>query len=244
MTLSPTLLYLHNGLAFYRGNVSAVNPHQHHAIELVVSEHSGQFWQGADCLHRGQIALLGADVPHRFIGSGWQWFVYAEPESPLGLRLLQSVLHGQPVVSLPDSCLTGLSIADADNATELKAILDKLLQRLLPDAEPTTPACMDERIERVLGYIKVHIAAPLSLNQLTGEACLSEGRLIHLFKEQVGIPIRKYILWNRLQTAVQGVLTGQNLTQAAHHAGFADSAHFSRTFSDMFGIRPSDVLLK
>lgn len=67
---------------------------------------------------------------------------------------------------------------------------------------------------------------------------------MHLFKEQVGIPIRRYILWTRLQVSVQHVLQGETLTQAAHSAGFADSAHFSRTFSDMFGIRPSDVLIK
>ena len=36
--------------------------------------------------------------------------------------------------------------------------------------------------------------------------------------------------------------TGDSLTAAAHDAGFADSAHFSRTFLRMFGI-PASVLL-
>jgi len=41
-----------------------------------------------------------------------------------------------------------------------------------------------------------------SLN-LRRHACLSESRLMHLFTEQIGIPLRRYVLWLRLMTAVQ-----------------------------------------
>ena len=34
-------------------------------------------------------------------------------------------------------------------------------------------------------------------------------------------------------------MRGANLTEAAHLAGFADSAHLSRTFRAMFGVAPS-----
>lgn len=34
-------------------------------------------------------------------------------------------------------------------------------------------------------------------------------------------------------------MRGSSLTEAAHVAGFADSAHLSRTFRSMFGIAPS-----
>jgi AraC-like DNA-binding protein len=35
---------------------------------------------------------------------------------------------------------------------------------------------------------------------------------------------------------------GHSLTQAAHDAGFASSAHLSTTFKTMFGLTPSDLL--
>ena len=34
-------------------------------------------------------------------------------------------------------------------------------------------------------------------------------------------------------------MRGASLTEAAHLAGFADSAHLSRTFRAMFGVAPS-----
>jgi AraC-like DNA-binding protein len=40
------------------------------------------------------------------------------------------------------------------------------------------------------------------------------------------------------------VLAGHSLTEAAYQGGFADAAHFSRTFRRMFGLPPSQLLLK
>lgn len=237
------MLYLKDGLAFYRGNLRSVSLHQHHAVELIVSEQPCEFWQDDIRLHRGRVALLGADVPHRFVGNGWQWFVYAEPESCLGLSLAHR-LNGQPVMSLPDTLTTHLPIGEATSTGKLLLLLESLIQALNPVESLSMATTLDWRIDRVLLHVKEHITDRLPIDQLTEVACLSEGRLIHLFKEQIGIPIRKYILWTRLQVAVEHVVSGQNLTQAAHSGGFADSAHFSRTFSDMFGIRPSDVLVK
>lgn len=239
------MLFLGNSFAFYRGSLTSVSQHQHHAVELVMSESACEFWNDRERLHRGRVALLEADVSHRFVGNGWQWFIYVEPESRLGGQLAQC-LNGQPVVSLTDELLVGLPVAEAATTAEMTDLFDQFMHRLMGDVDAVSNSSLsiEDRIDSVLDYIKTHIDSSLTLRQLMEVACLSEGRLMHLFKEQVGIPIRKYVLWYRLQITVQHVLRGQNLTQAAHSGGFSDSAHFSRTFSDMFGIRPSDVLLK
>jgi AraC-like DNA-binding protein len=41
--------------------------------------------------------------------------------------------------------------------------------------------------------------------------------------------------------AVRASGEGASLTEAAHAAGFASSAHFSSAFRDMFGMMPSDL---
>lgn len=76
----------------------------------------------------------------------------------------------------------------------------------------------------------------LTLPQAAGIAFLSESRFSHLFVEEVGLPFRTYLLWRRMSRAVSFLSAGHRLTEAAHAAGFADSAHFSRTFLRMFGL--------
>src|SRR3712207_8098417 len=54
-------------------------------------------------------------------------------------------------------------------------------------------------------------------------------RYRHLFVAEIGLPYRGYVLWLRLGRAVDVFAAGGSLTDAAHAAGFADSAHLSRT---------------
>ena len=56
------------------------------------------------------------------------------------------------------------------------------------------------------------------------------------------MPLRRYRLWNRMGAAVGAFHDGMSLTEAAHAAGFASSAHFSAAFRDMFGMMPSELL--
>lgn len=68
---------------------------------------------------------------------------------------------------------------------------------------------------------------------------LSQSRLSHLFGECFGLPFRSYVLWERLRVAMGVLSRGVSLTVAAHEAGFADSAHLTRTVRRMMGQAPS-----
>jgi AraC-like DNA-binding protein len=65
---------------------------------------------------------------------------------------------------------------------------------------------------------------------------LSPSRASHLFVEETGLPFRTFVLWLRVTRAVDAHIAGMSLTEAAQAAGFADSAHLSRTFKRMFGL--------
>lgn len=82
-----------------------------------------------------------------------------------------------------------------------------------------------------------------TLPALLAASCrLSVSRLSHLFNDEVGTLLRPFILWLRLQTAGRHISSGASLTQAAHAAGFHDSAHLSRVFKSTFGLSPSTLL--
>ncbi|WP_017297167.1 helix-turn-helix transcriptional regulator [Nodosilinea nodulosa] len=102
----------------------------------------------------------------------------------------------------------------------------------------------DQRSLAAIAFINQNIGKTIQVTDIARHVDLSEGRLRHLFSEQIGIPITSYILWARIKVALKEMLNpGVTLANAAHRANFSDHAHFTRTFRRMFGISPS-LLLK
>ena len=93
----------------------------------------------------------------------------------------------------------------------------------------------DPRIERVIEALREPESDRAALVRASG---VSLARLQALFARDVGVPIRRYQLWWRLMTAVIA-LRRDDATTAAHAAGFADLAHFSRTCRRLLGYTPS-----
>ena len=98
------------------------------------------------------------------------------------------------------------------------------------------------RITKVLR--KIHAADDLrvSLASAAKSASLSSSRFAHLFKQQVGLPFRRYLLWRKVTRAMLVIGREDSATTAAHAADFADAAHLTRTFCQMFGIPPTVML--
>ena len=102
----------------------------------------------------------------------------------------------------------------------------------------------DERIQRIIDYASHNLEEQLSLEQASRGIHLSPSRLRHLFVEQTGLAFKTYLLWLRLVKAVETYSDeGCSLTEAAHLAGFSDSAHFSRVFRRTFGL-PATTLTR
>ena len=82
----------------------------------------------------------------------------------------------------------------------------------------------------------------MSLQDAAAVAHLSPSRFRHLFVAQTGVSFRAYVLWARVETAVGAAMKGESWTAAAQDAGFADSAHLSRTCRRMFGFAPATLV--
>jgi AraC family transcriptional regulator len=224
-------------------------PHAHHAIQITLAlngrfllrEHENSAWSE----FHGAIVL-----PHRrhqFDGCGSgvaQLFV--EPETVPGRALLER-FAGAHIAALPletqDAMLSLLRAcchpARADEAlvSAGQRAVD-LLAEQAPSGEMTDP-----RIVNAIAAIQARLAGPLRLSDAAAAAHLSPSRFRHLFSEQTGTVFRAYVLWLRLHVAIRAAMAGQSWTAAAHEAGFADSAHLSRTFRRMFGIAPAMIVI-
>jgi AraC-like DNA-binding protein len=70
---------------------------------------------------------------------------------------------------------------------------------------------------------------------------MSPAHVRALFVRDIGIPMRTHALWRRLGHAL-GNIDARDMTATAHAVGFADLAHFSRTFRRMLGYSPTEFL--
>lgn len=100
----------------------------------------------------------------------------------------------------------------------------------------------DVRIARVVREIERRPNAFGRLQDAAALACLSPSRFRARFDAELGLPFRRYRLWRRMAAVMRTIADGGSLTEAAHAAGFASSAHLSSTFRRMFGLTASDLL--
>lgn len=237
----PGSFYLWNGQALLVGSVNDTRSHRHHAVQLVVSL-SGSFRvtaEGVESRHRA--VFISPDTWHRLDGrDGRQALLLIDSESSAARTLVSrygtvnrlSVLD--PDVLAPS--VARLSSIGAEDLTcsGARIICDEMIRALAGEIHVLGE--MDRRIRKAIELARELPEHKAPLAYLAKEVGLSESRFAHLFSEQTGIPIRRYLLWLRLMQAIQYLLNGVSLTTAAHEAGFADSAHLSRTFRDMFGM--------
>ena len=108
------------------------------------------------------------------------------------------------------------------------------------EAPPPTPE--RDRVAKVLSTLPARLDEVLSLERLASAAAMSASRFRHRARAQVGMPLRPYLRWLRLQRALALAVTGVSLTQAAMDAGFSDAAHLTRTMQEHFGVAPSDIV--
>ena len=114
------------------------------------------------------------------------------------------------------------------------------LRELMGDALKVPERRVDPRLLRVLEAFE---REPVSVADAAAQVGLSESRLAHLMTETLGAPPRLWRTWSTLRRALGEAILGEvNLTEAAHRAGFADSAHLSRTCRQLTGVRPAQML--
>jgi len=187
----------------------------------------GAFWVRPDAIHevdaRGSTLLIG--------------FINAESE--LGAALSERIEGA--IALVPDRQVARWRAVLGSTPNEARA--ERWLNEFFPQGQHSV--AIHSGVRRVLSHLQEPRAAldDFSLKTLAGIAGLSPSRFMHAFTESVGVPVRPYILWLRLQRAACDMMNGASVTSAAHRAGFSDSAHLTRTFRRMLGATPSDLAL-
>lgn len=241
-------LFMWEDKFLYIGNSIKTNIHEHHALQIAISEEKSFMMRIANGKWKKfRSLIINSDQPHECVlQNGRVYFLSLDPESISAKRIKEKFLDGTNFSSIPQDLLTPYikmiqeQFSHKINCTKISKATDNFINALADSSVSIKQ--VDERISTVIGILINSLDSKIKLKYLAEKVFLSETRLVHLFKEQTGIPVRKYLLWHRINIAAKEIIAGKKLTGAAHTAGFFDSAHFSKTFKRMFGISPTALL--
>jgi AraC-like DNA-binding protein len=190
-----------------------------------------------------QAAVVDAGVPYELdVGGEPVSVIYLEPSTG-GSELLQPLLGAAEATPgvLIGQCRVRSLLRELYEDGYAVGWAGEALDDVLRVADRGAGNPLDPRIARVVSSLRQETQSrPASMQ--AAAVGLSSSRFQHLFAAEVGVPFRRYRSWCRLRTAIREVVKGRSLTTAAHAAGFADQAHFSRVFRRTFGAPPSASL--
>ena len=217
--------------------------HAHHCVQLVMALRGTLRIRGdsGEASAACGAALVRPDAKHEVEALDTEVLIgFVESESDLGAALLERVREDITRIGQRDVARWRLALGEpaAVSASLVEAwVRGELLQgRKAPRMHPGVKRAL-RRLREQLGGDD----AP-SLRNLAEMAGLSPSRFIHVFTQSVGVPLRPYVLWLRLQRASGELMRGASVTEAAHSAGFSDAAHMTRTFRRMLGTTPSELV--
>lgn len=207
-------LWLASDHCVVAGHLGQTAAHAHYAHQLLIAR-AGTLEAMIDgTLQRGPLLVIASGTPHAILAAEQSAVtLFAEPLA-FDVSLLQQVCERTG----PD------------------------LQRLTDQLRGAPRRTLHPRLARAVQRLRSIDAEALPATALARDAALSLSQLERLFTGQLGLSVRRLVLWQRLRLALQLAMAGSTLTEAATRAGFADSAHLSRSVRRQFGIRADQTL--
>jgi len=234
------LFFSHRVFA-YVGEAGITSLHAHHAVQVAIALDDSvlELEDKAAKAEIGRSFIIPADAHHAIRKPcGRALLVYVDPESDSGAAL--AALVDTSNTQGWRAAAEVLPEVELDDPSDLRALItEKLLGPFTRETEPHgLHAAVREAVQLLPSLVE---SGDVRVAEVARRVGLSESRLMHLFREQVGVPLRPYVRWLRLRQAADEVRRGANLTEAAHAAGFTDSSHLSNVFHETFGLTPSEI---
>lgn len=190
---------------------------------------------------QGNIILLKSNVKHTINeNNNCDFILLIEPTSTIAEQFLDKYMCDSYYHTITE-CVEDIP-KDLINLSdkEILNIVKNIFLNMGVSMECTSSK--DERIEQITLKIISGEWLKYSVKEIAKAVFLSESRLTHLFKEEVGISLKSYILIRRMEHAYKFVSSGGKVTQAAMESGFASSAHLAYTCKSLTGISITEVL--
>ena len=173
------------------------------------------------------------------------------PAGDLQLPLIKRLCGINPTMQLPQSDPTSYdnnptlikNIIKNKQRTfcdkvESRGIVYQLMARFLKDAQPKAEI-NDDRIQKVLSYIRKNIYKTIDIDSLAAISCLSKDHFIRLFKKEVNNTPLQYINQKKKEKAQLILITdSMPVKNISYLLAYEDHSYFNRLFKKLTGVTP------
>lgn len=198
----------------------------------------------------GECVIVNKEIKHVFsCESITHMSILIPPTSDLADRVSKRINGDYYICDKAESAeivTAAKELIKANNMTQYRNVIE-IIQRIM--GVEKTQRVIDTRIIELLEYLEECDCYNHTIQALASKVALSPSRLSHLFKDQIGITLKSYILLHQLQKAFIALFKGSSVTDAAMNAGFVSPSHFGATVNKWMGmnvtasIKDSDFLI-
>lgn len=220
------------------GQLMPNRPHRHISASLLVGLDQPFRLQVEGRWRHTRAAIVAPDVPQALDpGNAAMWIAQLDPDSHFWCAMAPLVGDALSAdIELGDGALPHPHERDC-NAMRLH--LASLVTRV-----GRHPVTLDPRVAKVCDSLRRNLPEKLDVSALAAEVGLSASRLSHLFRQQTGVPLRRFLLHMKMNRALTFWEPGKPVSHVAAEAGFYDQPHLVRTAREMFDALPSEYVSK
>lgn len=158
------------------------------------------------------------------------------------MRMLDGAAERKQVVKIEQETPGGPRF----QAERLRLLLFGLLLDFFADAfgpmfgEAQPSVCNGDILELADHYIEENLTRAITVDDISRHAGISRRHLYRLFEERHGMPLKEYIIRQRLSRAAAALIgTNRPVKEIAGMAGFRNLSYFTRQFHRVFTMPPA-----
>ena len=217
-----------------RAEYRTPDPHSHLAMHFIAGLDDKIHCDVQGGSFEAEAVFIASDVVHTAYAETGDMLVFLfDAAGSIAKEAERKYLRGNTYCCIPAETVVRIRKICRENTPD---DCDRLITRLLGlDTSGNLPR--DERITEVLEYLRSLDEIPEDITaQLCARVCLSPSRLSHLFSENVGISLHRYLAMDKMRKGYIHFQKYGSITEASMRAGFDSPSHFAATCKRMFGI--------
>ncbi|HET7314178.1 MAG TPA: AraC family transcriptional regulator [Salinisphaera sp.] len=205
-------------------------------------------------LEPGSLMIVTIPNNHRYWaapGRPWQFFWLSMTGQEalrlhrMLLRVVGPVFRPSPqTIEIVARCSLDLIESAHEASGSVSTLAYRALMAIYDDALGTggpDRAGLDEKLQRVLDYVRAHLDCPMSVTALAALAEMSRSHFTRHFTACEGQPPAEFIMQERMRKASRLLATeALSVGEVARQCGFADPNYFSKVFRRNFDISPTE----